>query len=291
MTTSSADQTPEQVHTLLADMLPSELPGATLDAEAGEILVPLGEDRARVSTQSLWAACQAQPSSVWPELAGQWLAEVKRQINAAAAAGPARDAGRLRAQAVPRGTEPPPGLSSAFNSAFDLVAVEDRDGSVRMLQQTDLDAMGMSAEGALRRALDRTITEVLVELDVQPHPLPTGGSVLMASAEGVPYVSAGVTSIPQLAGVELPYGALFAVPRHSMILILPVTSRESLAAIPVLAGFAESMYRDAPDPCAVGLYWFADGDAFPVGAQQGADGQQQLVMAPELQSIVDRLPD
>lgn len=276
---------------MLAGLLPSELPGATFDAQAGEVLVPLGVDRARVSTQSLLAACQGQPPSSWSEITQQWLAEVKRQLSATADAGPAGDPGRLRAQAVPHGPEAPPGLSSAFNSAFDLVAVEDREGSVRMLQQSDLDAMGMSAEAALRTALDLTISEVLVNLEVQSQQLPTGGSVLIASAEGVPYVSAGVTSIPQLAGVELPYGALFAVPRHSMILILPITSRESLASIPVLAGFVESMYRDAPDPCAPGLYWFTDGDAFRVGAEQDADGQQQLVMAPELQPVVDRLPD
>lgn len=271
---------------MLAGELPSLLPGATLDANAGEIIVPLGADRASVSTRSLHAACQGQPASSWPQITRQWLEQVRAEIAAAEAA---PDASRLRAQAVPRGPEAPPGLSSPINSAFDLVAVEDRDGSVRALQQPDLDAMGMSPEDALTTALNQTVTEVLVHLDVHPQPLPVGGSVLTASAEGVPYVSAGVTSIPQLAGVDLPYGALFGVPRHSMILILPVSSWQSLAAVGMLTGFVESMYADADDPCAAGLYWYADGDAYPVGLED-AGGQQRLVLAPELQQLADRLP-
>lgn len=253
--------------------------------------MPLGKARARISIQSLWATCRVQPSSYWAPIAGEWLAGVRRQIDAATTGESGVDASRLRVQAVPRGYEPLPGLRSAFNSAFDLVAVEDRDGSVRRLQQADLEAMGISAEDALRTALDQTVTEVLVGLEVHAHPLPAGGSVLMASADGVPYVSAGVTSIPQLAGMELPYGALVAVPRHSMILILPVTSRESLAPVPVLIGLVEAMYRDAVDPCGAPLYWFVDGDAFPVGIEPDAAGQPRLVLVPELQPVVDRLPD
>ncbi|GAB3916922.1 hypothetical protein GCM10027613_16310 [Microlunatus endophyticus] len=176
-----------------------------------------------------------------------------------------------------------------MNSAFDLVAVEDRESSVQLLQQADLDAMGISAEGALRMALDQTISEVLVHLDVRPHPLPNGESVLLAGADGVPYVSAGVTSIPQLAGVDLPYGALFAVPRHSVILILPVRSWASLGAVPALADFVEAQYRGASDPCSAQIYWFTGDDAFPVGTEPDESGGDRLVLAPELQSLADRL--
>lgn len=203
---------------------------------------------------------------------------------------PMRDASRLRMQAYPHGPQTPPGLSSSFNSAFDLMAVADYDGTPGLLQQADLDALRMGPEDVLRTALDQTINEVLVNLEVVPHDLPGGGSVLMAGSDGVPYVSAGVTSIPQLAGVELPYGALVAVPRHSMILILPVANRQTLAAVDLLAGFAEFANNDAPDPCSPGLYWFVDGDAFPIGAEPGQDGQRQLVIAPQLEPVINRLP-
>jgi hypothetical protein len=158
-----------------------------------------------------------------------------------------------------------------------------------MLQQTDLDAMGMDAGTALRTALDQTISDVLVNHEVQEQPLPTGDRVLVASAEGVPYVSAGVTSIPQLAGGKLRHGALVGVPRHSMIMILPVRSRDSLTAVSLLSGFVESMYQDAPDACAPGLYWFVDDDAFPISAEPDANGQPQLVIAPQLQKAMKRL--
>jgi len=204
---------------------------------------------------------------------------------------PVQDASRLRMQAYPHGPETPPGLSSAFNSAFDLMAVADYDGTPGLLQQSDLDALQLDPEQALRTALDQTINEVLVHLDIEPHELPGGGSVLMAGADGVPYVSAGVTSISQLAGVELPYGALVAVPRHSMILILPVASRRTLAAVGVLAGFAEFASQDAPDPCSPGLFWFVDGDAFPIGSEPEPDDGRQLVIAPELEPVIKRLPD
>jgi len=202
---------------------------------------------------------------------------------------PAQAAGRLRIQAFPHGPQTPPGLSSGFNSAFDVMAVKDVDGTPGLLQPSDLDALGMDPETALRTALDQTISEVLVNLDVQPQQLPTGGEVLLASAEGVPYVSAGVTTIPQLAGVELPYGALVAVPRHSMIMILPVASRQTLTAVGVLSGFAEFAYQDAADGCSPGLYWFVDGDAFPIRSEPDADGGPQLVIAPELEDVVNRL--
>lgn len=75
-----------------------------------------------------------------------------------------------------------------------------------------------------------------------------------------------------------------------MILILPVTSRESLSAVSILGGFVESMYRDAPDPCSAGLFWFVEGDAYRVGSDTGPDGTPLLVLAPELEAVAQGLP-
>jgi len=201
-----------------------------------------------------------------------------------------QDASRLRMQAYPHGSETPPGVSSTFNSAFDLMAVADYDGTPGLLQPSDLEVLQLDPAQVLQTALEQTVNEVLVKLDVVPQELPGVGSVLMAGAEGVPYVSAGVTLIPQLAGVELPYGALVAVPRHSMILILPVASRQTLSAVDVLAGFAEFASKDAPDSCSPGLYWFVNGDAFPIGSEPDGNGQRQLVIAPGLEPVINSLP-
>lgn len=67
-------------------------------------------------------------------------------------------------------------------------------------------------------------------------------------------------------------------------------SREPLAAVSLLTGFVESMYRDAPDPCAAGLYWFVDGDAFAIGTEPDAAGRPQLVIPPDLEAVTNRLP-
>lgn len=201
-----------------------------------------------------------------------------------------RDSDRLRARAARRSPEGPSGLSSAFNSSFDIVAVLDGDDGPRQVQQADLDAMGIGPGEALELAVSQTVHQVLVGLRPQPHRLPTGESAVLAAADGVPYVSAGITSISQLAGRDLPYGALVAVPAHSAILILPVATRATLGNVGILAGFAASMHDDAADPCTPGLYWFVDGDAHPIGTEPGDDGSQRLVLAAPLQGAIERLP-
>jgi hypothetical protein len=50
------------------------------------------------------------------------------------------------------------------------------------------------------------------------------------------------------------------------------------------------MYRDAPDPCSARLYWFVDGDAFPIGVEPDSAAGSQLVITPELEAVVNRLP-
>jgi len=97
---------------------------------------------------------------------------------------PVQEASRLRMQAHPHGAGTPPGVSSSFNSAFDLMAVADYDGAPGLLRQSDLDALQLDPAQALRTALDQTINGVLINLDVVPQDLPGGGSVLMAGAEG-----------------------------------------------------------------------------------------------------------
>ena len=121
----------------------------------------------------------------------------------------------------------------------------------------------MTGEGAVTAALNTTISEVLVRPDVRTHALPGGSEVRMASADGVPYVSAGITSVRQLAGVDSSYGTLVGVPRHSMIILQPVTSRLVLDGLGVRTGLAGSMYDRGADRCARDVYCFANGDAYP----------------------------
>lgn len=287
--TAQPPQFRTDLYAFLSDLLPAFLPGATLAADSDEVLVPVGDGRARVATASLLRGCADLPAHEWPEVVQAWLIEVRRQVLESASEEPV-EVGRLRLQAAPRSNELPDGLSAAFNSAFDLLVLEDREGASRRLQRADLDALGLTAEQAVSTALDQTISEVLVRLEVQSQPLPSGEQLRIASAIGVPYVSAGISSIAQLAGTDLPHGALVGVPTHSMIMIQPVASRRSLSTVGMLEGYVASTYDAGPDPCARNLYWFVDGDAHSLGTEPGTDGRPELSLSPALASVVDRLP-
>ncbi|WP_375425320.1 hypothetical protein [uncultured Friedmanniella sp.] len=288
------DRTPAgqrtSVYALLSDLLPVLSPGSSLDQERDEVLVPLAGARARVSTATLLTACATERERRWPQVVETWLAGVDRQLADAASEGQV-DPHRLRVQAVPRGDDAGAGVRAGFNSAFDLLVVEDRAGASRRLLPLDLEGLGLSAEEAVRAGLDATIGEVLVRLDVRPHTLPGGGEIRMASADGVPYVSAGITSVRQLAGADSPYGTLVGVPRHSMIVLQPVSSRSVLDGLPVLADLVGSMFDSATDRCARAVYWFVGAEAYPVGATASADGRPSLSLPPQLESVVASLPD
>lgn len=201
------------------------------------------------------------------------------------------DSARLRLQAVLSDVPRPPGMSVEFTSSFDLCLVEDRDGEVWPVQQADLDTLGLTADEAVTAALDATISEVLVRLDVRDHALPGGGSVRMASADGVPYVSAGVVTIAQLAGEDLPYGAFVGVPRQSALIICRVSTRASLDVLPVIARMVASLHDSAPDPCSRGVYWFVGGDAHLIEVEERPDQEPRLGLPAVLQDVVAALPE
>lgn len=287
---STTEPLEDSIYAVLGNLLPSLAPGAALAGDSAEVVLPVDGGRARVSTESLLVASKGEPRSRWPHLVEEWLRDVMQQVSSGATNATPVDPTRLRLQAVPRGASEPAGLSVAFGSSFDLLVVEDRDGSIRRLQQTGLNALGLSLEAAASAALDATISEVLIGLDVQDHPLPGGGSVRMASADGVPYVSAGITSIKQLAGQDLPHGAFVGVPQHSALLLFPVKTAASLDVVPVLDQLVRSMYDASADPCTAGIYWFVGDDAHLIGVQVGANGQPRVKLPPELRAVVNTLP-
>ncbi len=57
-----------------------------------------------------------------------------------------------------------------------------------------------------------------------------------------------------------------------MIVLQPVTSRADLDTLPVLTSLVDSMYNEGTDRFAREVYWFVNGDAFPVAVEMGADG-------------------
>ncbi len=215
-----------------------------------------------------------------------WLRAIDRQLAEAEVGIESVD--QLRLQALPRG-QADSGMTTSFNSAFDLRLLADQPGSSRLVRRSELERLGISAEEAVRIALDQTISNVLTRLDVQTQELPGGSVVRVASADSEPYVSAGITSLSQLAGSDLPHGALVGVPRHSMLMIQPMLGRRDLSTVAILEGFVGSMFDGAADACSRQLFWFVDGDAFPLGTESGPDGNPTLILSPALAPVADRL--
>ena len=287
MSSREPDAIRADVYALVEDLLPVLVPNSRLDPDEHEIVISHGSDRARVGTASLLALCAEQPSTAWPRAVESWLGAVDRQLAEAEVGLESVD--QLRLQALPRGRADA-GMTTVFNSAFDLRLLADQSASSRLVRRSELDGLGVSAEEAVRVALDQTIGNVLVRLDVQTQELPGGSQVRVASADGVPYVSAGITSLAQLAGSDLPHGALVGVPRHSMLMIQPMLSKRDLSTVAILEGFAGSMFNGAADGCTPQLYWFVNGDAHPLGTETGPDGRPTLVLSPALAPVADQLP-
>lgn len=287
MAVTTPNDVRSDVYALLDDLLPVLKPGAHLDRDQDCVVLPRAHDRIRVATDSLLGACAPEPSTRWPRTVESWLAGIDRQI-AEADAG-LESAGQLRLQALPRDTAED-GMTIPFNSAFDLRLLANQSDSTRLVRRSDLERLDIAPEEAVRIALDQTVSEVLVGLDIQSQQLPGNASVRVASEEGNPSVSAGIAIVSHLAGEDSPHGALVAVPRHSMIIVQPVRTRQDLSTVGILEGFARSMFDDAPDACSPLLYWFVDGDAHPIGTEPVAEGGPQLVLSPPLANAANRLP-
>ena len=183
MTSPVSGELRGNVYALLEDLLPVLVSGATLNAEQHEVVIVRGHDRARVDTASLVAACAEQPSPGWPRLVEGWLRDVDRQLGEAEAGLESTE--QLRLQALPKG-QADAGITTGFNSAFDLRLLADQSGSTRLVRRSELERLGISAEDAVGVALNQTISTVLVGLDVQTQEMPGGSKVRVASADGVP---------------------------------------------------------------------------------------------------------
>ncbi|MCA1394634.1 hypothetical protein I6F20_37350, partial [Bradyrhizobium sp. IC3123] len=70
----------------------------------------------------------------------------------------------------------------------------------------------------------------------------------------------------------------------------PVTSRADLDTLPVLTSLVASMYDEGSDRCAREVYWFVNGDAYPIGVEAGTDGRPQISLPAEVASVLTTLP-
>ncbi len=281
----------DDVSDVIRELLPTELPGATFDTGTGELLVPVGADqRARVSTNKVVDHCSTSPRADWPGFIRGWINSVKEQIDGPTDPRRTLDPAALRVRLVPSDAGRADGdrfVRVPYGRHFVLEVVVDAPGSVELLSVDDATTLGMDVSQATVAGMRRTVELVLARLDLRDHELSPGLTVRVGAADGVPYVSAGLMSVPQLLrGQPLPYGALVAAPQLSAIVLHPVTSKASINGGVTISRVVESMYDGAADPCSRLLFWLLEGELHPLQRED-----QRLAVPGELESMVAALPD
>ncbi|WP_433260123.1 hypothetical protein ACQPZF_23215 [Actinosynnema sp. CS-041913] len=263
-------------------------PDASLDAEEGELVVPLPDGRARISLASLVEQADRTPSGEWDALAVTWLTSVRKNIELARSEATAPP-DRLRVQFRRHQPAPANLVTLPYDENFDLAVVVDHETRVSALTREQASAFGVSLDEIGKRAVQQTIVAELGELDVRDHPVPGGMSTRLIAHDGNPYVHTVLMSLKRFTPGEAPFGALVSVPRRSAVLLHEVYTRDVLDFLVPFSRMARSLHDGASDPFGPEVYWWAAGRYHEVRIEDtGADTARAHLPA-EVRPIVDRL--
>jgi hypothetical protein len=272
------------IRATLGDLLPVLIPGASFDAASYEVLVPMDDSRARVNVTSLVAEAEDLPPERWPRLVEEWCAGVLEHLEMPQ---PKLDAEQLRVRLVPRSPVAEDVIVKPYGAYFQLELMADLPNRRVWIGPAGAAELGLTPEDAFTTGLRNTIGKVLVHLDIRQHDVGNGLTISLASADGNPWVSAGLTSVQNLfRAPELPYGAIVAVPRLSAVLFTPVVSDRVTADIPLLGRLVSDMHRDSDDPCSADLFWFHDGALYRIERGDGT----RVTLPVELEPVAAALP-
>lgn len=269
----------------ISDLAPVVVPGATLDGPAQALVIALPDhQRATVSLHSLIGACRGALHTHWPRLIADWLGTVVDDLGSPSRPPTLDD---LRVRLVPTPESAIEGvITRAYGPHFQLQLMADLPDRRAWVTDDGAEALAVSPADAFSAGLRNTVTKVLVGLDIREHALPDGTTVSLAAADGVPWVSTGLTSIAQLFRTpQLPFGALVAAPRTSAVLFQAVSSTRALDTAPLLERLTKSMHHDSDDACSPTLWWFDGGAFHPIGV----DGRT-VTIDDSLRELVARLP-
>lgn len=282
----------QDVLALVEDLVPVVLPGTTVDPVERVVVLPVEGGRARVSTESLIDSCVGQPRHLWPRLVDQWLRAVRGRVDDLAAEEPAPfDPSQLRARLVPRADDDMGLVRLPYSDDLDVELALDLPDRVERVSKERLAASGLDLDTVVAAAIRQTVHNVLMRLEPRAHPLPEGTTVLLAATDGIPFVSAGLISVPQILGGDPPeHGVLVAAPTLTSVLMHRVESDRALRVAPTMAALVERMHDDADDPCSPRLYWWHEGDLLRLSVQEGPDGIADVVVEPRLERIIAALP-
>jgi hypothetical protein len=281
------------VHALVADLLPVLAPQAQLDLERQVVIIPVSaSERARVSTDSLLRACTGRPQHTWPQLVESWLREVTDQAAQAATATPDDLRDRLRLRIVPRLDQQ---LAASlvvlpYGKYFDAMLVADHPDRVESLTKEHAARLGPEQE--IRQiAMVNTVNRELKTLDIRDHQVTATESVRVLAKDRSPYVSSALLAVQRFLSGPVQYGAFVSVPRFSMVLVYEVASEAALDFAVAFAEMTNSMNAGIPDPFGPEIYWWLEGDFFPLHIEKSTEGERRQVHLPdELRRTVQNLP-
>ena len=282
---------PSALIEVVRQQLPSLLPGASFDADRGEVVVPVTDGRARISIDTLAKTAASTPADQWPNLVLGWLTTLKTDL-AEAEAGGTTTADQLRVQLKPHDDTPPDEvLVLPYDEQFDVAIVVDHETRVSPLTYSQAAALGMTVDEISRQAVKQTIINELTRIDVRDHTLPTGAVVRVIAQDGNPYVSYVLTSLTRFTAGDAPHGALVAVPQYSAVLVHEVKSQEAVDLLVPFSRIAKSMRDDARDPFDTGVYWWANGVFHRVEIEQTGDDTARAHLPSALRELIESLPD
>jgi hypothetical protein len=272
------------VHALIQDLLPILIPDARFNADAAEVVLPVGRAEPRAVTATIVGRCAQAPQHKWPQLVEEWLRSVSDQatmvIGEIELLGDVRKLLRLRI--VPKVSEQTREgfVVTEFGPFFDAMVVIDHPRYGGPLTKERAARLHLSRLGTL--AINNTHERELVGLTVTERPLTMTESVRLVTRPGSRYVSAALTELANYLPRRCPYGALVGVPDHNKVLLYPVASTAVFDVLPVFADVVAEMYDDSADGCSRETFWWIDDHLLLVRAR--------YALPPELQELVPRIP-
>jgi hypothetical protein len=265
---------------LIAAEAERTLPGAGVDPQTGDLVVPMASGEARISLESLAAQLQIADPETAVELVGQWLAELAASLNTAGApppqmapfapvppAGPAA----LRLRVMPRWS-PDVAATVAHRPVpfeFDAVVIGvDAAGQPAYVTREQALAMG-GVEVVVETALNETLADELSGLDVRDVDI-AGERVRVIAKEGSPYVTTVLLSIPRFLDDNAPHGVLVIAPSYDHVAIHDVRGHAAIELIPDLAATAADLSRRSAMPCSDGVFWWYGQQFHRIGVAEEA---------------------
>ena len=264
---------------LVAAEAASTLPGAGVDAQTGELVVPMASGEARIALDSLAAQLEIAEPETALALVRQWFAELAVSLNTAAAppqtappepippAGPST----LRLRVMPRWS-PDVAATVAHRPVpfeFDAVVIGvDAAGQPAYVTRDQAVAMG-GVEAVIETALNETLARELASLEVRDVEI-SDEQVRVIAKEGSPYVTTALLSLPRFLDDNAPHGVLVIAPSYDHVAIHDVRGHGAIELIPDLAATAADLSRRSAMPCSDGVFWWYGQQFHRIGVAEEA---------------------